>query len=334
MRRSTTTRRRFVGGAAGAAATFATVGILRAAAAATKVRMLTSWFAQAEHACYYQAKATGIYDTYGLDVSIAMGGPQVNNAQLLAGGDADFIMGWDIQTMINVEKGVPMVAVASAFQFELQGIVAHPTVAALPDLKGHTILVATSSHTTWWPWLKERFGFTDEQAQPYAFTYDRFITDPSVAQQGYLTFDPFALEKAKVPAKFFLLSEYGYPSYGSPIVTTRPFMEKNRDVVARFVRASLEGWPSYFRNPAPANALIKTDNPKMPDDQIAFTAARLRRSGAVTGGDAAKQTIGIMTDARWQKTRDFLVRANLLKASTDWRSAYTTEFVNGLAIRA
>jgi NitT/TauT family transport system substrate-binding protein len=33
-----------------------------------------------------------------------------------------------------------------------------------------------------------------------------------------------------------------------------------------------------------------------------------------------------MTDARWQKTRDFLVRAQLLKESTDWKSAYTTEF--------
>jgi len=35
-------------------------------------------------------------------------------------------------------------------------------------------------------------------------------------------------------------------------------------VVARFVKASLEGWRDYIKKKgsAPGNALIKTDNPK------------------------------------------------------------------------
>jgi NitT/TauT family transport system substrate-binding protein len=328
------TRRQAVVGIGSFAATAASIGILVPARAATKVRFLTSWFAQAEHGGYYQAKATGIYEKAGLDVTIMQGGPQVNNAQLLSGGDADLMMGWDIQTMSAVEKGVPMVAVASSFQFELQGLVAHPSVSTLSDLKGHPILLATSSHTTWWPWLKERFGFTDDQAQPYNFTYQRFQSDPTVAQQGYITYDIFALQKSAIPAKFFLLATDGYPSYGSPTITTRPFIDNNKDAVARFVRASAEGWKSYLKNPAPANVLIKADNPKMGDDQIAFSVDKIRSSKAITGGDAAKMGIGIMTDARWQKTRDFLVRAQLLKESTDWRSAYTTEFCHGMGITA
>jgi NitT/TauT family transport system substrate-binding protein len=328
------TRRQAIAGVGSFAAAAASIGILVPARAATKVRYLTSWFAQAEHGGYYQAKATGIYAKAGLDVTILQGGPQVNNAQLLTGGDADLMMGWDIQTMSAVEKGVPMVAVSSSFQFELQGLVAHPTVSSIADLKGHPILVATSSHTTWWPWLKERFGFTDDQAQPYNFTYQRFQSDPTVAQQGYITYDIFALQKADIPAKFFLLAADGYPSYGSPTITTRPFVEKNKDVVARFVRASAEGWKSYLQNPAPANALIKADNPKMADDQIAFSVERIRSSKAIAGGDAATMGIGIMTEARWQKTRDFLVRAQLLKESTDWRSAFTTEFCQGMHVTA
>jgi NitT/TauT family transport system substrate-binding protein len=328
------TRRQAIAGIGSFAATAASIGILVPARATTKVRFLTSWFAQAEHGGYYQAKATGIYDKAGLDVTIIQGGPQVNNAQLLTGGDADLMMGWDIQTMSAVERGVPMVAVASSFQFDLQGLVAHPTVDSISDLKGHPILLATSSHTTWWPWLKERFGFTDDQAQPYNFTYQRFQSDPTVAQQGYITYDSFALQKSDIPAKFFLLAADGYPSYGSPTITTRPFIDNNKDVVARFVRASAEGWKSYLKNPAPANVLIKADNPKMGDDQIAFSVDKIRSSKAITGGDAATMGIGTMTDARWHKTRDFLVRAQLLKDSTDWRSAYTTEFCHGMGITA
>src|SRR5437867_8284398 len=48
-----------------------------------KLTFGTNWKAQAEHGGYYQAVATGIYKKYGLDVTIRMGGPQVNHAQLL-----------------------------------------------------------------------------------------------------------------------------------------------------------------------------------------------------------------------------------------------------------
>jgi NitT/TauT family transport system substrate-binding protein len=329
---STSTRRQALAGAAGFAAVAASIGIVTPARAAPKIRFQTSWFAQAEHGGFYQAKATGLYDKAGLDVDVNQGGPQINNAQLLVGGDADLIMGYDIQTMENVEKGIPMITVATSFQFELLCLVAHPTVNAIADLKGHTILAAVSSHSTWWPWLKEKFGFTDDMSQPYNFTYQRFESDPDVAQQGFITYDPFALDKAKIPAKYFLLAADGYPTYGSAIVTTQPFVEKNRDAVHRFVQASLEGWKSYLNDPAPANALIKAANPKMFDDQLAFAVGKLRAIKACTGGDAATLGIGTMTDARWKKTRDFLVNAQLLKETTDWKSAYTTDFVKDLRV--
>ena len=54
---------------------------------------LTSWYAEAEHGGFYQAVATGIYQKYGMDVTIKMGGPQVNGMQLLGVGQAEFIMG-------------------------------------------------------------------------------------------------------------------------------------------------------------------------------------------------------------------------------------------------
>ena len=69
------------------------------ARAADKITFLTSWFAQAEHGGFYQAKATGLYKKAGLDVTIKMGGPQVNGMQLLLGGEADIIMGYDIQVL-------------------------------------------------------------------------------------------------------------------------------------------------------------------------------------------------------------------------------------------
>src|SRR5262245_37455252 len=83
-----------------------------------KVTFLTSWYAQAEHGGYYQAVATGIYKKYNLDVTLKMGGPQVNAVQLLAAGQADFMMGKDFQVLNGLQSDVPMVTVAAVFQKE------------------------------------------------------------------------------------------------------------------------------------------------------------------------------------------------------------------------
>ena len=124
--------------------------------AADKVTFLTSWYAQAEHGGFYQAKATGLYSKDGLDVTIKMGGPQVNGMQLLLGGDADIIMGYDFQVLNGISKGLPVITIGTSFQKDLQGMMTHADVKDLGDLKDKTILIATSGRTSWWPWVKQQ----------------------------------------------------------------------------------------------------------------------------------------------------------------------------------
>ena len=57
-----------------------------AAVAADKVTFMTSWFAEAEHGGFYEAQATKLYEKAGLDVTIKMGGPQVNTLAITASG--------------------------------------------------------------------------------------------------------------------------------------------------------------------------------------------------------------------------------------------------------
>src|SRR5229473_5607327 len=198
--------------------------------AADKVTFLTSWFAQAEHGGFYQAKATGLYDKAGLDVTIKMGGPQVNGSQLLLAGETDFMMGYDIQVLKGREQNLPLVTVASSFQFDLQGIMTHDDVANLAALKGKPILIAGSSRVTFWPWLRAKYGFTDDQIRPYTFNLQPFFADKNVAQQGYPSSEPFQAKQQGVPVKFFLFAHSGYPPYGTTMVAKRDFADKNPDV--------------------------------------------------------------------------------------------------------
>ncbi len=141
-------------------------------------------------------------------------------------------------------------------------------------------------------------------------------------------------EGAKV--KFFLFADEGYPPYSNGAGRhDQRSMAKNPEAAAG-LRDAPRWWAGsdYFKNPAPANKLIQIDNPKMTDGQIAFSIAKMKDMHVLDRGDAAKSGIGTMTDARWKATRDFLVKADLLKPTVDYKKAFTTRFVDGLHISA
>lgn len=289
----------------------------------------TSWYAQAEHGGFYQALATGIYEDYGLDVSIEMGGPQVNGMQLLLAGRIDFNMGYPIGNINAVAEDLPAVTVAASMQGDPQALLAHPWVESFEQMQAEDlpIYVATSAHSTFWPWLKAEFGFTDDDIRPYTFSVAPFLNNENIVQQGYISSEPFAMMQGGVEPNIFLFADYGYPAYATTIETTQRMIDDNPDVVRRFVQASMEGWASYLQDPAPGNALIQQDNPEMTDEQIEFGLAQMAEYGLVVGGDAAEMGIGVMTDERWQATYDFMVEAGLISADVDLSKAYTLEFL-------
>ncbi len=305
------------------------------AQAADRFTFLTNWYAQAEHGGFYQAQATGLYSKAGLDVTIKMGGPQVNLMQLLVAGQADCIMGYDTQTIKAWEQGIQAVTVAAAFQKDPAVIIAHPHIKKFEELKGKTILVGSAGMVTYWPWIKTKYGFTDAQMRPYTFNIQPFLADKDIAQQGYLASEPYSIEKeGKIKPTVFLLSDLGWPPYATTVVCTAETVKTKPKLVGAFVKASMEGWKSYLTaDPAPANGLIKKDNPNMTDDLIANGIAKMKSEGMVFGGDAAKLGIGILTDARMKATYDMMVQNKLLDPTkVDLKKTYTTQFVKDLKV--
>ena len=304
--------------------------------AADKVVFMTNWYAEAEHGGFYQALAEGIYKKHGLDVTIKMGGPQVNVYQLLLAGKADLVMGYDVATLEGIEKGLPLVTVAATFQRDPAVLIAHSGPGNSPEnlteLRTRQVLIGQASETTFWPWLKNEFGCVDANKRPYSFSVQPFLADKNIVQQGYATSEPYSIEKGGVKPKVFLLADYGYPPYAETIVATRKTVDGKPDVIKRFIEASALGWKSYLANPKPGNALIKKDNPQIEDDLLTFSAAKMKEYQLVTGGDAATRGILTMTDARWHKTFQFMTRSNLIRPEVDYRKAFTLRFVDQVKV--
>lgn len=296
----------------------------------TAITFGTNWYAQAEHGGFYQAIATGIYEEYGLEVTIRMGGPQVNGTQLLMGEAVDFFMGYSSDAIQAVVEDIPKVTVAAMFQKDPQILVAHPgTAETLADLKGRPIYISSAAHTTYWPFLKAKYGFTDDMKRPYNFNMGPFLSDKTVAQQGYLSSEPRLIkEEGGFEPVVFLLADNGYNPYSTTIETRREVVETNPDLVQRFVDASIKGWYSYLDNPTPANERIKQDNPEMTDEQLAYGLEKMKEYGIVISGDAETAGIGAMTDARWQSFFNTMSEAGVFDPTVDFKQAYTLKFIN------
>ena len=309
---------------------------LGGAQAQEKFVYLTNWYAEAEHGGFYQALASGLYKKAGLEVTLRMGGPQVNGMQLLAAGQVDCFMGYDVQTMKAREQGIAAVTVAAAFQKDPQVMIGHPeNVKKMEDLKGKTILISGDANTNFWPWLKATYGLADAQVRPYTFNIQPFVADKNVVQQGYLSSEPYAIEKqAKFKPTTLLLADHGWPPYATTVVCMEDTLKKKPQAVAAFVKASMQGWKDYLLTDATAaNALIRKDNPNMTDDDLLNGIRLMKETGMVLGGDAAKFGVGTVTDERMKKTYDMMVAMKLLDAGkVELKKTYTTQFVKDLKV--
>jgi NitT/TauT family transport system substrate-binding protein len=300
--------------------------------AAETVNFGTDWKAEAEHGGFYQAIATGIYQRHGLEVQLRQGGPQVNHAQLLAAGVLDFNIASNSFVPLNfVHENIPMVAVAAIFQKDPSVLIAHPGQGedSLAVLKGKPIMIGSDTRVTSWQFLKQKFGYGDDQIRPYSFSVAPFLADPKAIQQGYLTSEPFMIEKEGVRPVVMLLADAGYQSYGALIETSDKLAREKPDLVQRFIDASIEGWYSYlYGDPSPGNALIKRDNPEMTDALIAYGIAKMKEYVIIDSGDAKTSGIGAMNEARWGEFFGTMVKAGLYPADMDFRRAFTLRFVN------
>ncbi len=307
------------------------------AGALTPIRFATDWKAEAEQAGFYEALAEGEYARRGLDVKIVQGGPGVNVPQLLAAGSIDMGVGSNGFIVLNLaQENVPVKAVAAVFQKDPQVLIAlrDAGVNSLADLKGHPILLADASVTTFWVWLKAKYGLSDDQVRKYTFNNGPFLADKRAVQQGYLASEPYTIEKqAGMKPKVFLLADDGYPGYATMILAPDTLIAKNPAAVKAFVEATAKGWADYLNgDPKPAEALILKDNPEMTQDVLDQARAKLKANHIADGGDAAPGAkggsgIGTMTDARWQTLFDVASAAGVYPKTLDFKKAYTLQFV-------
>jgi NitT/TauT family transport system substrate-binding protein len=307
-------------------------GAQRSHGAPVRIRFATDWRAEAEQGGFYEALASGEYAKRGLAVTIVPGGPGVNVPQLVAAGAVEMGIGSSSFIVMNlVQAGAPVRAVAAFMQKDPQVLIAHPDagIASISDMKGHPILLADASVGAFWVWLKAKYGFTDDQVRKYTFNNGPFLADRRVVQEGYLTSEPYTIEKqAHIKPAVFLLADEGYPGYADMVLVSDRLISSDPAAVRAFVEASAAGWRRYLHgDPSAGDALIMKDNPEMTADVLRQARQKMVAYGIVDSGDAQKLGPGAMSDSRWAAFFKIASSQGIYPASLDWRGAYTLAFL-------
>jgi NitT/TauT family transport system substrate-binding protein len=304
------------------------------AQALDKLSFYTDWRAQAEHGGYYQAIANGLYKARGIELELRPGGPSLNTGQMLLAGRVDMIMSNSFEAFTYVREQAPFFTIASIFQKDPQVMIAHPGSGfdSFEKMRGRPLLISNGARSTFWPYLRKKYGLSDAQLRPYNFNMAPFLADPQAIQQGFVTSEVYSIAQALGrPPEVLLIADAGFSAYQTTIALSRRLASEKKELIQRFVDATVEGWAQYLvGGPAieAANALIKRDNPEQTDDRIQHAIKELNARGIVRSGDALTGGIGAMSDARWQGFYESMVDVEVLPRGLDPRQAYTLEFVN------
>jgi NitT/TauT family transport system substrate-binding protein len=293
----------------------------------TKIVFQADWYPQPEHGGFYTALAKGYYKDEGLDMTILPGGPYISVEKQVSAGSAQFGMGSSDKVLESNAEGQTLVAVAATMQHDPQGIMVRKDspIHSFADLNGHSVAVKVGEDT-WFKFVVKRFNLNNVHVVPAMMNVANFVADPQYIQQAFATSEPFFAHQAGIETRVLLVSDAGYSPY-RVMYTTREYLQKHPEIVAKFVRASLKGWKDYLNDPSAAHAMIAKLNPALNAEWMKFTWQQLRDGHFVAGEDPSGAQLGQMDPKRWTTMYEQLVDLKVIDKPFDPTTAYTLQFL-------
>ncbi|RKJ17281.1 myristoyl transferase, partial [Butyricicoccus sp. 1XD8-22] len=216
----------------------------------TPVTLQLKWVPQAQFAGYFVALEKGYYEEEGLDVTIAPGGPDIVPEQQVANGAAQIGVDWVASLLPHQEQGMPLVQIAQIYQNSgLQLVSMKDSGIETPeDLAGKNVGNWMGGNEFELLALFDKYGLdpnSDFNFVKQAFTMDQFLTGELDAA-SVMTYNEYhVVLESGVPASdlnIIDMNEEGVAMLEDNLFANSEWLEDNKEVAAKFVKASIKGW--------------------------------------------------------------------------------------------
>lgn len=220
------------------------------AAKKDKIVLQLKWVPQAQFAGYFAAKAKGFYDAEGIDVEIKPGGVGINPVDALITKDADVAVAWTGNVLPAISKGEDLVNIGQGLQKTGITLVAKKSsgIEKPADIKGRKI----------------GYWLGGNEVEPYAFIGKQGLDrnkDVTMVSQSFdmnqLLNDEIDVASAMRYNELELVYEAGYKPEDltvfdldregagmleDALFVRRDYLNSHKDLLVRFLRASMKGW--------------------------------------------------------------------------------------------
>lgn len=293
------------------------------------VTLALNWYPDAQHGGFYAAEHFGFFKEEGLDVRILPGGPAAPVVPNVALRRVDFGVANADQILMAREQEAPVVAVMAAMQNSPRCIMVHEQagIRRIADLQDVTL--ALGAGKAFVRFLEKQGLLKKVQVVPYTGSIALFLNEPRFAQQAYVFSEPFVARQKGAKPHCMMVSDLGFNPYTSCLMMHEERLAEDADLAAKMVRAVRRGWREYLRDPEPVNRLINRDNPEMDLESLRFAVDAIRP--LCLAGDISENSIGTMSDVRWQRLAEQLVDIGLLESAESASEAYTLQFLAELS---
>jgi NitT/TauT family transport system substrate-binding protein len=231
----------------------------------TDVTFQESYINNAEFAGYYMAARKGFFTKYGLNVTITPAGATTDPRTVVADGGAQIgVVSETSDVLIGISQGVPYKCFGAAFQSNpgCLMVLGKSDIYSVQDLKGKTIGMQDDARQQVIGILKHNnVPLSDVNLQVVGDDPTPLVLGKIDAYTAYVFNEPIALKMQGISTRCYSFSDIGLPGYGDNLITTNDTLNSDPDMLARFVRASQEGWQYAISNPAEAVSVTMDDYP-------------------------------------------------------------------------
>jgi len=297
-----------------------------------KVTLQLKWVTQAQFAGYYAAKQKGLYGAEQLDVTIRPGGLDIVPERVVADGGAQFGLDWLPSLLSAREQGAPLVNIAQLFAYSGMRELAFKAsgIKGAGDLRGRKVAVWFGGNEFALLATLEKYRIDPQKdatlvQQPFdmnlllqkqvdaaaAMTYNEYkqVLDAGVKPEDLVVIDFNKEGTAMLEDGVFVKADYLKAA-------------KNRDVAARFVRASLKGWEFCRDKPAECVDIVLKESPVLGRRHQTWMMAEINK--LIWGPPRPTTPLGKMDPAAFKRTADIALKFGVIKKPAD-ASAYTHE---------
>jgi len=297
-----------------------------------KVQLQLKWVTQAQFAGYYAARAKGFYAAENVDATIRPGGPDIVPEQVVAGGGAQFGIDWLPSLLSARDQGAPLVNIGQVFAASGMREIAFKSsgIKGPADLRGRRVAVWFGGNEFELLATLEKYRIDRNKdvtlvQQPFDMN---LLLQKKVDAAAAMTYNEYkqVLDAGVKPNDLVVID---FNREGTAMLEDGIFVKadwigeaKNKQIAARFLRASLKGWQFCRDKPAECVEIVLKESPVLGREHQAWMMAEINK--LIWGPPAPTSPLGKMDSEAFKQTADIALKFGVIKKPAD-RGAYTHE---------